>query len=180
MKHLGDITKISGYTAPIVDCLVGGSPCQDLSIAGLRNGLKGERSGLFMEQIKITKEMRERDKQNGRTGVDIRPRYMVWENVCGSLSSPGKGKAGEDFRVVLEELARIIEEGITIPRPPKGKWSTTGVIIGKGWSISWRVSDSQFWGVPQRRRRIALVADFAGYNAPRIVFGESEYHRISV
>ena len=176
MRHLGDITKISGYTAPIVDCIIGGSPCQDLSVAGKRAGLDGERSGLYIEQIRIVKEMREQDERNGRTGVDIRPRYMVWENVCGSLSSPGKDRAGEDFRVVLEELARVVEEGVSIPRPPKGKWSTTGVIIGDGWSIAWRVSDAQFWGVPQRRRRITLVADFNGYNAPRIVFGESESH----
>ena len=124
-----------------------------------------------MEQIRIVKEMRDRDERNGRTGVDIRPRYMVWENVCGALSS-GKPR-GEDFRVVLEELARIVEKNITIPRPPKGKWSNTGVIVGKNYSIAWRISDSQWWGVPQRRRRITLVADFAGYNAPCMVFGES-------
>ena len=128
IKHLGDITKISGYSAPIVDCIIGGSPCQDLSVAGKRAGLDGERSGLFMEQVRITKEMRENDKRNGRSGVDVRPRYLVWENVCGATSS-GKPK-GEDFRCVLEELVRIVEEGVTIPRPAKGKWSNTGVIIG--------------------------------------------------
>lgn len=180
MKHLGDITKISGYTAPIVDCIIGGSPCQDLSVAGKRAGLDGERSGLYMEQIRIVKEMRKRDESNGKSGVDIRPRYMVWENVCGSFSSPGKGRTGEDFRVVLEELARVIEEGVSIPRPPKGKWLTTGVIIFNWGSIAWRVSDAQHWGVPQRRRRITLVADFNGHNAPRIVFGEHESHGSSV
>ena len=180
MKHLGDITKISGYTAPIVDCIIGGSPCQDLSVAGKRAGLDGERSGLFIEQVRIAKEMRDRDKRNGRTGVDVRCRYLVWENVCGSLSSPGKDRAGEDFRVVLEELARVVDEGVSIPRPPKGKWSNTGVIVGDGYSIAWRVTDSQFHGVPQRRRRITLVADFNGDNAPRIVFGESEHHGSSV
>jgi DNA (cytosine-5)-methyltransferase 1 len=172
--HLGDITKISGYTAPVVDCIIGGSPCQDLSAAGKRAGLDGERSGLYIEQVRIVKEMRERDERNGRTGVDVRPRYMVWENVCGALSS-GKPK-GDDFRIVLEELARIVEEGVSIPRPPKGKWNNTGVIIGDGWSIAWRISDAQYWGVPQRRRRITLVADFGGHNAPRIVFGENEHH----
>ena len=174
MHHLGDITKISGYTAPIVDCIIGGSPCQDLSVAGKRAGLDGERSGLYMEQIRIVKEMREQDERNGRSGVDIRPRYMVWENVCGALST-GKPK-GDDFRIVLEELARVVEEGVTIPRPPKGKWSNSGVIIGKNYSVAWRVTDAQHFGVPQRRRRLTLVADFGGYNAPRIVFGESEQH----
>ena len=145
-------------------------------MAGKRAGLDGERSGLYMEQIRIVKEMREQDERNGRTDDSIRPRHMVWENVCGSLSSPGKGRAGEDFRCVLEELARVVEKDITIPRPPKGKWSNTGVIIGDNYSIAWRITDSQWWGVPQRRRRITLLADFGGYNAPRIVFGESKHH----
>lgn len=179
MLHLGDITKISGWDAPIVDCIIGGSPCQDLSIAGKRAGLDGERSGLFMEQIRIVKEMRERYVRTfGGANESIRPRYMVWENVCGALSS-GKPR-GEDFRVVLEELARVVEERVSIPRPPKGKWSNTGVIVGDGWSISWRISNAQHWGVPQRRRRITLVADFAGYNAPCIVFGKSEHHGSAV
>ena len=166
MEHLGDITKISGYTAPAVDVIVGGSPCQDLSIAGKGAGLKGERSGLFMEQIRIIKEMRQRDVRDGRTGVAIRPRYMVWENVPGAFSS----NAGEDFRVVLEETAKIADEAAAIPRPPKGKWTNAGCIMGDGWSIAWRVLDARFWGVPQRRRRIALVADFGGASAPEILF----------
>ena len=165
MKHLGDITKISGYSAPIVDCIIGGSPCQDLSVAGKRAGLDGERSGLYMEQIRIVKEMRDRDERNGRTGVDIRPRYMVWENVPGSFSSA----KGEDFRIVLEELAKIADKDAVIPMPPKEKWTTCGCIVGDGWSIAWRVLDAQFWGVPQRRRRIALVADFGGESAPEIL-----------
>ena len=172
MLHLGDITKINGHTAPLVDCIIGGSPCQDLSVAGRRAGLDGERSGLFMEQVRIAKEMREKDVHNGRSGVDIRPRYMVWENVPGAFSSNG----GEDFRVVLEELARVVEEGVTIPRPAKGKWATTGVIIGDGWSLAWRVFDAQYWGVPQRRRRICIVVDFNGHTAPQIVFSEGEHH----
>ena len=166
MRHLGDITKISGYTAPIVDCIIGGSPCQDLSVAGKRAGLDGERSGLYIEQIRIVKEMRTRDERNGRTGVDIRPRYMVWENVPGAFSS----NKGDDFRIVLEELAKVADEDAVIPMPDKGKWTTCGCIVGDGWSIAWRVLDAQFWGVPQRRRRIALVADFGGQSAPEILF----------
>ena len=166
MKHLGDITKISGYTAPIVDCIVGGSPCQDLSVAGKRAGLDGERSGLYMEQIRIVKEMREQDERNGRTGIDIRPRYMVWENVPGAFSS----NKGEDFRIVLEELAKVKDKDAVIPMPDKGKWTNSGCIVGDGWSIAWRVLDAQFWGVPQRRRRIALVADFGGQSASEILF----------
>lgn len=171
MKHLGDITKISGYTAPIVDCIIGGSPCQDLSVAGKRAGLDGERSGLFMEQIRIIKEMRARDERNGRAGVDIRPRYMVWENVPGAFSS----NKGEDFRIVLEETAKVADKNAVIPRPADGKWQTSGCILGDGYSIAWRVLDAQFWGtsdkpLPQRRRRIALVADFGGSSAPEILF----------
>ena len=105
MKHYGDITKLSGYDLPIVDVITGGSPCQDLSVAGKRAGLDGERSGLFMEQIRIVKEMRERDKQSGRTGFLIRPRYMVWENVPGAFSS----NCGADFKTVLEEIVKISE-----------------------------------------------------------------------
>lgn len=105
MKHYGDITKLSGYDLPIVDVITGGSPCQDLSVAGKRAGLDGERSGLFMEQIRIVKEMRERDKANGRSGYLVRPRYMVWENVPGAFSS----NKGADFKTVLEEIVRIAE-----------------------------------------------------------------------
>ena len=173
MKHLGDITKISGYTAPIVDCIIGGSPCQGLSQAGLRKGLADERSGLYIDQVRIVKEMRERDERNGRTGVDIRPRYMVWENVYGALSS-GTPK-GEDFRIVLEELAKIADKDAVIPMPPKGKWTSCGCIMGDGWSIAWRILDAQFLGtprkpLPQRRRRISLIADFGGQSAPEILF----------
>ena len=164
MLHLGDITKISGHTAPIVDCIIGGSPCQDLSVAGKRAGLDGERSGLYIEQVRIVKEMRERDERNGRTGVDIRPRYMVWENVPGAFSS----NKGQDFRIVLEELAKVKDKDAVIPMPEK--WTNHGCIMGDGWSIAWRVLDAQFWGVPQRRRRIALVADFGGQSAQEILF----------
>ena len=117
-----------------------------------------------MEQIRIVKEMRERDERNGRSGVDIRPRYMVWENVPGAFSS----NKGEDFRIVLEELAKVKDKDAVIPMPEK--WTNHGCIMGDGWSIAWRVLDAQFWGVPQRRRRIALVADFGGQSAPEILF----------
>ena len=166
MEHLGDITKISGYTVPTVDCIIGGSPCQDLSVAGKRAGLDGERSGLYIEQVRIVKEMRKKDELSGRTDVDIRPRYMVWENVPGAFSS----NKGEDFRVVLEELAKVKDKNAVIPMPPNGKWTTAGCIVGRGYSVAWRVLDAQFWGVPQRRRRIALVADFGGQSAPEILF----------
>ena len=161
MKHLGDITKINWDEVEPVDCVTGGSPCQDLSIAGKRAGLAGERSGLYMEQIRCVKELR---KASGRTGK-IRPRYMVWENVPGAFSSNG----GKDFAAVLEEAVKIVEpEAPSIPAP--AKWPTSGCLMGGGWSIAWRVHDAQFWGVPQRRKRIALVCDFGGYTAPEILF----------
>lgn len=117
MIHYGDITKLSGYTLPPVDVITGGSPCQDLSVAGKRAGLAGERSGLFMEQIRIVKEMRERDRSNGRTDDNLRPRYMVWENVPGAFSSNN----GEDFQAVLTEIVRIIEpEAADVPMPARG------------------------------------------------------------
>ncbi len=163
VKHLGDITKINGAEIEPVDVIVGGSPCQDLSVAGNRAGLDGKRSGLFMEQIRVIKEMRDATK---RTNQLIRPRYMVWENVPGAFSS----NKAEDFRIVLEETAKIADETVIIPRPPKNKWTTVGCVMGNGWSIAWRVFDAQFWGVPQRRRRIALVADFGGQSAPEILF----------
>ena len=159
MKHLGNIAQITGDTIAPVNVIIGGSPCQDLSIAGKRAGLAGERSGLFTEQIRIVKEMR---KEYGT----VYPRFMVWENVPGALSS----NKGEDFRLVLEETARIAEADAVIPRPPKGKWKNSGCIMGDGWSVAWRILDAQFWGVPQRRRRIALVADFGGESAPEILF----------
>ena len=168
MKHLGDITLIKGNEAPVVDCVIGGSPCQDLSVAGLRKGLAGARSGLYMEQIRIIKEMRENDRANGRSGVDVRPRYMVWENVPGAFSTNG----GKDFAAVLEEAIRVAEpEAPNVDVPEKG-WPTSGCLfdeMGK-WSVAWRILDAQFWGVPQRRRRIALVADFGGLSAPEILF----------
>lgn len=170
MKHLGDITLIRGNEIEPVNCIIGGSPCQDLSVAGKRAGLSGARSGLFMEQIRIVKEMR---KKYGK------PRYMVWENVPGAFSS----NRGEDFRIVLEEIVKVVDESAVVPQPPKGRWAHAGCIVGDGYSVAWRIHDAQFWGVPQRRRRIALVADFGGESAPEILFerdsvsGDSEAGR---
>ena len=181
MKHFGDITKLNGAELPIVDVITGGSPCQDLSVAGLRKGLSGERSGLFMEQIRIVKEMRnESFRQLSMRGADvdirsIKPRYLVWENVPGALSS-GIQK-GADFRCVLEEVCRIADKTATVPMPEKGKWSNSGAIMGDGWSVAWRVHDAQFWGVPQRRKRISLVADFGGESAPEILFERKSVSR---
>lgn len=169
MKHLGDITKINGAEIEIVDVITGGSPCQDLSIAGKRAGLAGARSGLFVEQVRIVKEMREHDRANGRTGDMVRPRFMVWENVPGAFSS----NKGKDFAEVLEEIIRIAEpEAPDIEVPEKG-WPTWGGYhdeVGGRWSVAWRVHDAQHWGVPQRRRRISVVADFGGDTAGEILF----------
>lgn len=166
MQHLGDVTKIDGRKVPTVDVIIGGSPCQDLSVAGKRAGLSGERSCLFLDQIRIVREMREGSSRNASKADAVRPRYMVWENVPGAFSSNG----GEDFREVLQETLRIVSEESTIPRPSGGVWTTSGTIMGDQFSISWRVFDAQFWGVPQSRRRIALVADFGGKSAPEILF----------
>ena len=165
--HVGDITKLNGAELPPVDIITGGSPCQDLSVAGARAGLAGERSGLFMEQIRVVKEMRDADKRRGRTAHTVRPRYMCWENVPGAFSSAG----GEDFRIVLEEIVRIKDGSCSVPRPDSGRWESAGaIILGNQFSLAWRVMDAQFWGVAQRRKRIFLVADFAGRSAIQILF----------
>lgn len=168
MKHLGNISKINVDKVDFVDCVIGGSPCQDLSIAGKRAGLDGARSGLFMEQIRICREMRERDKASGKTGIDVRPRFCVWENVPGALSS----HSGEDFRIVLEEFCKVADPNAHVPEPANGKWKPAGYIVGNGYSVAWRIMDARYYGVPQRRRRISLVADFAGGCAPQILFDE--------
>lgn len=168
--HVGDITKLNGAELPPVDIITGGSPCQDLSVAGARAGLAGERSGLFMEQIRVVKEMRDADERRGRTAHTVRPRYMCWENVPGSFSSAG----GEDFRIVLEEIVRIKDGSCSVPRPDSGRWESAGaIILGNQFSLAWRVMDAQFWGVAQRRKRIFLVADFAGRSAPQILFEQN-------
>lgn len=160
MKHLGDITKIHGDKIEPVDCITFGSPCQGLSMAGKRLGFDDDRSVLFLDAARIIKEMR--TATNG-----MYPTFVVWENVPGAFSSNG----GEDFRAVLEELARVEQPDASIPRPPGGgRWSKAGAIAGNGWSLAWRQLDAQYWGVPQRRKRIALVVDFAGGRAGEILF----------
>ena len=159
MKHLGDITKMTPFCTDPVDCVTFGSPCQDLSIAGKRAGLAGERSGLFMEAVRVIKDMR-------LNTFGAYPTFAVWENVPGAFSS----NKGEDFHAVLDELARIVKPEVSIPRPENGKWAKAGFVSGNGWSLAWRTFDAQFWGVPQRRRRIALVVDFGGQRAGEILF----------
>lgn len=176
MKHYLNVCDVNGAEVEPVDVITFGSPCQDLSVAGKRAGLKHEsngdeettRSGLFMEAVRIIKEMRNKDEElrSGRSNEHIRPRFAVWENVPGAFSS----NKGEDFRVVLEELARIKDAEVSIPMPEKGKWKQSGEIVGDGWSIAWRTLDAQYHGVPQRRRRIFLVADFADECAGEILF----------
>lgn len=161
MKHLGDITKIHGDQIEPVDCITFGSPCQGLSIAGKKLGFDDNRSVLFLDAARIIKEMRTATNE-------MYPTFAVWENVPGAFSSNG----GEDFRAVLEELARVEQPDVSIPRPSGrgGRWSKAGAIAGNGWSLAWRQLDAQYWGVPQRRKRIALVADFGGQRAAEILF----------
>lgn len=181
MRHYGDITKLNGADMPIVDAIFGGSPCQDLSVAGKRAGLAGERSGLFMEQLRIVKEMRSHGRANGRTGRAIRPRYMVWENVPGAFSSNN----GKDFQAVLTEICKVVCPSCPdVPMPDKGGWPHCGLLYGMGedgvpFSIAWNIHDAQYWGVPQRRRRICALADYGGLSAGDILFdpqlrGETE------
>ena len=160
MKHYGDISVLNGAELPPVDIITFGSPCQDMSVAGKRSGLDGSRSSLFFEAIRIIKEMR------GATDGKY-PRYIVWENVPGAFSS----NKGQDFRAVLEEVCKVKDAEVSVPFP--GKWENAGRIMGNGYSVAWRQFDAQFWGVPQRRKRIYLVADFAGGSAGKILF-ESE------
>jgi len=167
VKQLGSVLDINGAEIEPVDIITFGSPCQDLSVAGKQKGIHaGERSNLFFEAIRIIKEMRDADKANGRSGVDIRPRFAVWENVPGAFSS----NKGEDFKAVLQAFADICEDGLDVPGPPKGKWSHAGGVAGDGWSVAWRVYDAQYWGVLQRRKRIYLIADFASERAHEILF----------
>ena len=170
MKHLGSVTDIKGDQIEPVDIITFGSPCQDLSVAGKQAGIHdGARSNLFFEAVRIIKEMRAHDRANGRTGFDVRPRFAVWENVPGAFSS-GKGK---DFQAVLQTLCEVADPNVTVPLPEKGKWNKSGHIVGDGYSIAWRVYDAQYWGVPQRRKRIYLIADFGSERAGEILF-ESE------
>ena len=154
MRHLGDITKINGGKIPPVDIISFGSPCQDLSISGRQAGLSGKRSGLFREAVRIIYEMRE--STNG-----IYPAFIIWENVPGAFSS----NKGADFRTVLEEITKT-----KIPMPDSGKWAQAGMVRISGTDVAWRQMDSQRWGIPQRRKRIFLVADFRGRRAAEILF----------
>lgn len=159
-KHYGDISKLNGAELPPVDIITFGSPCTDLSVAGKRAGIQAERSGLFFEAIRVIKEMR--CKTNGEY-----PKYIVWENVPGAFSSGG----GDDFRCVLEEICKIADESASVPKP--AKWHNAGEIVAGHYSVAYRLFDAQYWGVPQRRKRIYLVADFTGECAGKILF-ESE------
>lgn len=167
MKHIGDISKVKGAEIEPVDIITFGSPCQDLSVAGKRAGLKHEdngddettRSGLFMEAVRIIKEMRE--ATNG-----LYPTFALWENVPGAFSS----NKGEDFRTVLAELIGIVEPNAVMPPVPKAGWAYADSYIGDGWSLAYRVFDAQYWGVPQRRRRIHLVLDLRGERAREVLF----------
>ena len=162
VKHLGDINGIHGDGIEPVDIITFGSPCTDMSVAGKRAGLGGKQSSLFYEAIRIIKEM--------RCATDGKyPRFIVWENVPGAFSS----NKGEDFRCVLEEVCSVKDEGVSVPGPPKGKWPNAGEIVGDGYSVAFRQIDAQLWGVPQRRKRIYLVGDLAGWGAGKILF-ESE------
>ena len=160
MKHYGDISTMDGGKIDPVDIITFGSPCQDMSVAGKRAGLDGSRSNLFYEAVRIIKEMRK------ATGGEY-PKWACWENVPGAFSSSG----GEDFRCVLECLCGIVDEPVSIPKP--AKWANSGEIVGDGYSVAWRVLDAQYWGVPQRRKRIFLVADFTGGCAGKVLV-ESE------
>ena len=160
VEHYGDVSTLDGAELPPVDIITFGSPCQDMSIAGKREGLGGSRSNLFYQAVRIVKEMR--CKTDGRY-----PRFVVWENVPGAFSS----NKGKDFRAVLEEICKVKDPCVYVPG--SAKWQNAGEILGDGYSVAWRVFDAQFWGVPQRRKRIYLVADFAGGCAGKILF-ESE------
>ena len=168
MKHYGDISTMDGGKLEPVDIITFGSPCTDMSVAGKRAGLEGQQSVLFYQAIRIIKEMR--SATNGKY-----PRYIVWENVPGAFSSNG----GEDFKAVLEAVIGIAEPDTEVPMPEKGRWPYADAYLGDGFSVAYRTLDAQYWGVPQRRRRIYLVADFAGRSAPDILFKSEGLSRYS-
>jgi len=159
VKHYGDVSTLNGARLPPVDIITFGSPCQDMSVAGRRAGLDGERSGLFHQAVRIVREMRE--ATNGE-----KPRYIVWENVPGAFSSNN----GQDFRAVLKSIINIKVPEADVPPPEKGGWPKADLYVGDGWSMAYRVLDAQYWGVAQRRRRVFLVADFGSESAGDILF----------
>lgn len=175
MVHIGDVSKINGAELEPVDIITFGSPCQDLSVAGKRKGMKHEdngddettRSGLFMEAIRIIREMRE--ATNG-----LYPTFAIWENVTGAFNSNG----GEDFRLVLESFVKTAEPNApAMPGIDGGVWPKADVILGDQWSVAYRTFDAQYWGVPQRRRRVYLVADFRGRRADKVLFERERVYR---
>ena len=155
VKHYGDVSKLNGADLEPVDVITFGSPCQDMSVAGKRAGLDGARSGLFFQAVRIIKAMRAKYQK---------PRFIVWKNVRGALSSAG----GDDFRRVLEEICNVKKSDVSVPKPEK--WNSSGLIVGDDFSVAWRILDAQYWGVPQRRKRIYLVADFDGDSAGKVLF----------
>ena len=157
--QLGDVNQIDGGKIPAVDIICAGSPCQNLSIAGKREGLKGEQSGLFFRAVDIVRQMRRANRK---------PKYFVWENVTGAISSNG----GLDFKTVLEEIAET-----EIPMPKSGRWASAGMVRGGKCAIYWRILDAQYFGVPQRRRRIFLIADFTGKSTAEILFERESMSR---
>ena len=178
MKHYGDITKINGGEVPAVDVVTFGAPCQDLSVAGLRHGMRHEalgdeettRSGLFYEAVRIIKEMRDHDRSTGRAAELVRPRYAIYENVPGALSSNG----GKDWQAVIQSLLQVVRKVPDIPVPERG-WPSVGSFCGVGedgvpFSLAYKQHDAQYWGVPQRRKRLSIVVDYAGFDAPWILF----------
>lgn len=159
MLQLGDILNIHGDKIDLVDCITFGSPCQDLSVAGKREGITGKQSSLFNEAIRVISEMKIKTHGNY-------PKFVIWENVPGVFSS----NKGDDFKYVLEQFGKIQQSDISIPRPKNGKWAKAGFVCGNKWSIAWRTFNSEFWGVPQRRRRVAIVLDLTGQCAGKILF----------
>ena len=147
VRHYGDVSCLHGDSIEPVDVITFGSPCQDLSVAGKRDGLDGSRSSLFFQAVRIIREMRE--ATDGRY-----PRVCIWENVPGAFSSNG----GEDFRCVIETLCKVAQESVYVPRPEK--WDSAGAVMGDSWSLAWRQLDAQYFGVPQRRKRVFVVMDF--------------------
>lgn len=167
--QLGDVSKINGAEIPFVDILTNSSPCQGLSVAGQRKGLADERSALFSEAIRITKEMRDasRLRSNGTDEpVRLYPRYWCWENVPGALNSAG----GHDFHSCIQNIVQVVEEDAVVPFIEGGRWTYSGVVDGDGWQVAWRTLDAQYHGVAQRRRRVFLVADFDGRSAAEVLF----------